>query len=524
MKEVIIIGGGIVGVSAALHLASSSGFSATVIEANDEVCAVSEASGANCGIVTGGFGNSLKDRLVRQSRLIYSTLGPSIGFRHCVEVCACHNEAQKAFSLRLAQESEGTAWVVETEEEMSKIEPALVPFAEDVVGYLCFQAAVAERGPTGAAIAQAAKRAGARVLTGHRVKALSPIPGSGGRWRVTCTMSSPHRLSGGAHGFLEDGQKKTLPPEDSECPTRCQSTCHFEDEGEGEVPRREMEEVTIEADVVALTAGWRCQELAKEVGVDLPVFPVRGQMWAVAHPSGQGAGAETKGGSPPCLLPRAAVASMESETFWHLEGRHCGDSGLPRGEGRPIPLLPSVTHDSEGGERKARHLYAKVNAAGEFICGGDRVSLGTVTESNVATTGGFKKKTENADIPISGKVTMEGIRVNRSHLESILPCVGSLGPERRLWSALMPWTPSERPIVGSLCPPLSSGPPFGEEGGEGVDVLSLRNLFVGTGGCSMGFSMGAGMGVLLAECVIAGRSLEDETDPQKFCEWAVGEK
>jgi sarcosine oxidase subunit beta len=188
------------------------------------------------------------------------------------------------------------------------------------------------------AFATAAGWQGARVLTGHEVAALAPRPGGG--WLATTSR--------------ED----------------------------------------VAAGSLVLAAGAWCGPLGALLGLDIPIVPVRGQMWATAP-------------VPPSVFQTMSAA--ESALAWHRD---------PGGE---PPFLTS-----RKGARLTRHLYGRQRRDGEIIFGGDRDLAGWSTTPDPA-----------------------GIDVNRAHAIEVLPFLAGL-PIAKTWAGLMPFPLDGKPLIGRI--------------------------------------------------------------------------
>jgi len=132
------------------------------------------------------------------------------------------------------------------------------------------------------------------------------------------------------------------------------------------------------------------------LNLDIPVFPVRGQMWST--------------GSIPIRLFHA-IGVMESICYLH---RH------PQSD-KDIPT--ELTH--QGNIRLTRHLYGRQTLSGEIIFGEDR-------------------KMNESKTPDEA-----GIEVNRNHTLEIFPLLRQF-PIKRTWAGLMPFTSNLEPIIGKI--------------------------------------------------------------------------
>jgi glycine/D-amino acid oxidase-like deaminating enzyme len=188
------------------------------------------------------------------------------------------------------------------------------------------------------AFAALAWRQGARVLTDHEVVALAPRPAGGYAART------PH----------------------------------------GEIV----------AGILVIAAGAWCGPLGALLGLDIPIVPVRGQMWATPP-------------APPQVFQ--TISSAESQHAWHVD---------PGGE----PPFLTIRK----GARVTRHLYGRQRRDGEIIFGGDREQVGWSATPDPA-----------------------GIAVNRAHAAEVLPFLAGLGTART-WAGLMPFPLDGTPLIGRI--------------------------------------------------------------------------
>ena len=226
-SEVIVIGGGIAGTSAAYFLASY-GRRVTLLERGE---IASEASGVNAGgIGAYGWGHApnLESHLTMGSLQIFRALqldmGYDIEFRASGALQAIQTPVQYEHSrdnVQLLKSRGHTVDLLPTADARA-IEPELNP---ELLGAVHFPLR-AQADPVKAtrAFADAARREGADVLTGREVTAIAPLPGGG--YRIDCR-------------------------------------------GESHTARQ-----------LVLAAGAWCGPLGQMLGLRIPVIPVRGQMWA----------------------------------------------------------------------------------------------------------------------------------------------------------------------------------------------------------------------------------------------------
>ena len=226
--EVIVIGGGIAGASAAFHLAQH-GRNVILLERGE---IASEASGVNAGGIGAlGWGNvpDLESHLTMGSLQIFRNLqlelGYDIEFRASGGLQAIQTEEQYVYARDrvLALKSRGYTLDLLTIDQARSIEPEL---NSELYGAMHFPLR-GQADPVKAtrAFAAAAAHRGANILTGREVTGISST--TEGTYRVACADDE----------FFEARQ-------------------------------------------LILAAGAWCGPLGEMLGVRIPIVPVRGQMWA----------------------------------------------------------------------------------------------------------------------------------------------------------------------------------------------------------------------------------------------------
>ena len=226
-SEVIIIGGGIAGASAAYHLAEI-GRSVTLLERGE---IASEASGVNAGgIGAAGWGNvpNLEAYLTMGSFQIFKHLQIELGFDMEFRASGTLQAIQTAEQFGFARDqvmslkSRGYSAELLTMNEARALEPELDP---DLAGaiYLPLRGQADPQKST-RAFAEAAATLGAQILTGREVT------------EVVRTSSGAYRVGSG-----------------------------------GEVHTAES---------LLLAAGAWCAQVGEMLRLRIPIVPVRGQMWA----------------------------------------------------------------------------------------------------------------------------------------------------------------------------------------------------------------------------------------------------
>jgi sarcosine oxidase, subunit beta len=224
--DILIIGGGIAGVSAAYHLGQA-GCEVTLLERGE---VASEASGVNAGNIGAiGWGHvpTLNSHLTMGSLEIFKSfqldLGYDIEYRQCGGLEAIHTEEQYRYARDrvLSLKSQGYRVELLTNREARSIEPAVNP---QLPGFVHMPLR-SQADPVKAtqALAAAAVAQGAGIRTGHEVTALQRHAGG---YRVETNR--------------------------------------------GEIRARRL----------VIAAGAWCGPLGQMLGLGIPIVPVRGQMWA----------------------------------------------------------------------------------------------------------------------------------------------------------------------------------------------------------------------------------------------------
>lgn len=339
--EILVIGGGIAGASTAYHLAVH-GRRVTLLERGE---IASGASGVNAGAIDSiGWGDrpDLQAHLTAGSVEIFKAVqldhGEDIEFRQSGALQAIHDEAQYEFERRRVEtlQAKGHRLELLATREVRSLEPGWSPTSLGAM-YSPLRSQADPRRAT-RAFATLAERHGARILTNHEVRALAPRPAGG-------------YVVGTAAG-----------------------------------------EIVVGALVIA--AGAWCGPIGALLGLDIPIVPVRGQMWATAP-------------APPSVFQ--TISSAESQLAWHLD---------PGGE----PPFLTIRK----GARVTRHLYGRQRRDGEIIFGGDREQVGWNTTPDPA-----------------------GIEVNRGHATEVLPFLAEL-KIARTWAGLMPFPLDGKPLIGRV--------------------------------------------------------------------------
>jgi sarcosine oxidase subunit beta len=342
--DILIIGGGMAGSATAFQLALH-GRNVTLLERGD---IASEASGQNMGGLGGaGWGNmpNLQSYLTMGSLEIFKQLQIDMGydmeFRLSGSISGIHTEQQHNYleDQVLSLKSNGYESELLTPREAYAIEPEL---NLNLPGYM-YAPGRGQADPVKStqAFAHAAKDAGASIHTGQNVTAIE-VRGNG-------------------------GYSVQTESDDYVCQT-----------------------------LVLATGSW-CGPMGQMLGLNIPILPIRGQMWATER-------------LPPRFYHR--ISSAESSFAWSKDNG--ADDSTP----------PNLTH--KGNRRMTRHLYGRQRKNGEIIFGGDRQDVG------------FNM------IP-----DPDGIEVNQKHAAEVVPLVANL-PIARTWAGLMPFSIDGAPIIGKI--------------------------------------------------------------------------
>ena len=342
--DILIIGGGIAGSSTAFHLAEH-GHDVILLERGE---IASEASGQNMGGL-GGSGWGKKPNLlsyltagsVEIFKRIQIDMGYDTEFRLSGTLTAIHTDEQYEYYQDDVTSQRNNGYEIEllSAREARAIEPEA---NGELPGYM-YRPERGQADPikTTRAFAHAADMAGATINTGHNV--------------ISITSMS-------AGGY-------SIQTESSEF--RCQT--------------------------LVLASGAWCGPVGKMLGLNIPIVPIRGQMWATQT-------------LPPRLL--------------HTIGSTISSHAWTKNNGSDDVTPPNLTH--KNGSRTTRHLYGRQRKNGEIIFGGDRESLGYST-----------------------KPDLDGIEVNRGHAAEVIPLLASL-PIARSWAGLMPFSLDGSPIIGKI--------------------------------------------------------------------------
>ncbi|HEX9132840.1 MAG TPA: FAD-dependent oxidoreductase [Ktedonobacteraceae bacterium] len=341
--EILIIGGGVTGTSTAYFLAQA-GHEVTLLERSE---LASEASGLNAGTLwQAGWGASpdLSSTLSMGGLELFKTLqfdlGYEIEFRQSGALKAIQTEEQLDFLQKEVQrlKSQGYSLEILTTHEARSIEPQL---SQGLLGCLYYPlGGSANPVKTTRAFASAAQQRGAHILTNHEVLTIE---------------------------HLDNESYKVA-----------------------------TQQGIFQTQTLVIAAGPWCRSIGSMLGLHIPVFPVRGQMWST--------------GPVPTRLFHA-IGAAESTLYWHNNPYSDKDTPL------------ELTH--RGDVRLTRHLYGRQTRDGEIIFGGDR-------------------QLSNSKTP-----DQAGIEVNRNHVIEIFPFLRQF-PIKRIWAGLMPFTQNLEPIIGKI--------------------------------------------------------------------------
>jgi glycine/D-amino acid oxidase-like deaminating enzyme len=341
--EILIIGGGITGTSTAFYLAQS-GHEIILLERSE---LASEASGLNAGTLWQiGWGASpdLSSTLsmggLELFKMLQFELGYDIEFRQSGALKAIQTEEQLDFLQKEVQhlKSQGYSLEILTTRDAQSFEPELSSALSGCLHYPLGGSANPVK--TTQAFASAAQQRGARILTNHEVSTIE---------------------------YLDNGTYKIV-----------------------------TNKGIFQTKTLVLAAGPWCRSIGSMLGLHIPVFPVRGQMWSTG---------------PVSTRLFHALGAAESTLYWHRNPYSNQDTPL------------ELTHRDN--VRLTRHLYGRQTRDGEIIFGGDR-------------------QLSNSKTPEEA-----GIEVNRNHVIEIFPFLRQF-PIKRTWAGLMPFTQNLEPIIGKI--------------------------------------------------------------------------
>ncbi len=341
--EIMIIGGGITGTSTAYFL-TQAGHEVTLLERSE---LASEASGLNAGTLWQiGWGASpdLSSTLsmggLELFKMLQFELGYDIEFRQSGALKAIQTEEQLDFLQKEVQhlKSQGYSLEILTTRDAQSIEPELNSALSGCLHYPLGGSANPVK--TTRAFASAAQQRGARILTNHEVSTIE---------------------------YLDNGSYKIV-----------------------------TNKGIFQARTLVLAAGPWCRSIGSMLGLHIPVFPVRGQMWSTG---------------PISTRLFHALGAEESTLYWHRNPYSNKDTPL------------ELTHRDN--VRLTRHLYGRQTHDGEIIFGGDRQLTNSKTPDEA------------------------GIEVNRNHVIEIFPFLRQFSI-KRTWAGLMPFTQNLEPIIGKI--------------------------------------------------------------------------
>jgi len=341
--EIMIIGGGITGTSTAYFL-TQAGHEVTLLERSE---LASEASGLNAGTLWQiGWGASpdLSSTLsmggLELFKMLQFELGYDIEFRQSGALKAIQTEEQLDFLQKEVQhlKSQGYSLEILTTRDAQSIEPELNSALSGCLHYPLGGSANPVK--TTRAFASAAQQRGARILTNHEVSTIE---------------------------YLDNGSYKIV-----------------------------TNKGIFQARTLVLAAGPWCRSIGSMLGLHIPVFPVRGQMWSTG---------------PISTRLFHALGAAESTLYWHRNPYSNKDTPL------------ELTHRDN--VRLTRHLYGRQTHDGEIIFGGDRQLTNSKTPDEA------------------------GIEVNRNHVIEIFPFLRQFSI-KRTWAGLMPFTQNLEPIIGKI--------------------------------------------------------------------------
>ena len=343
--DVIIIGAGIAGSSAAFHLAENSSLKILLIDKNN---VSSGASGLNAGHISStGLGNNpdMQSYLTHGSLEIFKSFqidrGYDIEFRQSGSLSVIQTEEQYKFNLSnvLSLKSKDLNVDLISAKQAKSIEPDI---NDNMEGYIYYPLrAQADPVKSTNAFAKEAIKLGAKLKTNEEVTNIL---------------------------YKNDNTYEIITKNNQYSSNK----------------------------LIIATGAWS-NKLFQSLELDIPIIPVRGQMWSSKS-------------LPPSIF--TAISATQSSYDWSI--KNTDDESNP----------PDLTHIK--GERITRHLYGRQRKNGEIIFGGDRENVG-----------------------FTDKLDFNGIESNKNHVSELFPFISRIEIDRA-WSGFMPFSIDGKPIIGKI--------------------------------------------------------------------------
>jgi sarcosine oxidase subunit beta len=343
--DVIIIGAGIAGSSAAFHLAENSSLKILLIDKNN---VSSGASGLNAGHISStGLGNNpdMQSYLTHGSLEIFKSFqidrGYDIEFRQSGSLSVIQTEEQYKFNLSnvLSLKSKDLNVDLISAKQAKSIEPDI---NDNMEGYIYYPLrAQADPVKSTNAFAKEAIKLGAKLKTNEEVTNIL---------------------------YKNDNTYEIITKNNQYSSNK----------------------------LIIATGAWS-NKLFQSLELDIPIIPVRGQMWSSKS-------------LPPSIF--TAISATQSSYDWSI--KNTDDENNP----------PDLTHIK--GERITRHLYGRQRKNGEIIFGGDRENVG-----------------------FTDKLDFNGIESNKNHVSELFPFISRIEIDRA-WSGFMPFSIDGKPIIGKI--------------------------------------------------------------------------
>ncbi|QBD83119.1 FAD-binding oxidoreductase [Ktedonosporobacter rubrisoli] len=337
--EILIIGGGIAGTSTAYFLAQQ-GHDVILVERGE---IASGASGLNAGIIwANGWGDTpdLPSTLSMGSleilQYLQLDLGYDLEFRQCGALQAIQTEEEFHYAQGVVKNLQAQHY--KTDLLPSKDARCLEPdLNARLLGCIYYPlGACAHPVKTTRILALLAQQCGTRILRNHEV-----------------------------------------------------ATITYED---NETYRVTTSRGTVQAETLVIATGAWSQHIGAMLGLNIPIYAVRGQMWSTG---------------PIHMHLFHALGAVESTLYWQ----------------RHTTTPPELTQQAR--LQLTRHFYGWQMRNGEIIIGGDQQLAGT-------------------EIPDKA-----GIESNRKHAIELLPFLQGQ-PVKRCWIGWVPFTPQLIPIIGNI--------------------------------------------------------------------------
>ena len=343
--DVIIIGAGIAGSSAAFHLAENSSLKILLIDKNN---VSSGASGLNAGHISStGLGNNPD----MQSYLTHGSLEIFKSF-----------QIDRGYDIEFRQS--GSLSVIQTEEQ----------YKSNLINVLSLKS----------------KDLNVDLISAKQAKSIEPDINDNMEGYIYYPLRAQADPVKSTNSFAKEAIKLGAKLKTNEEVTNIL----YKNDNTYEIITKNNQYSSNK--LIIATGAWS-NKLFQSLELDIPIIPVRGQMWSSKS-------------LPPSIF--TAISATQSSYDWSI--KNTDDENNP----------PDLTHIK--GERITRHLYGRQRKNGEIIFGGDRENIG-----------------------FTDKLDFNGIESNKNHVSELFPFISRIEIDRA-WSGFMPFSIDGKPIIGKI--------------------------------------------------------------------------